>query len=88
MSPQALPNGLPPWAQLHACLDSLDAEVLTVGSCTSSGHCQLIENRDQTPFPRGNLRVCEQRKYKGSCEHKTLYSLLFTAQDVQFSALS
>ena len=35
MSPQALPNGLPPWAQLHACLDSLDAEVLTVGSCTS-----------------------------------------------------
>jgi len=30
MSPQALPNGLPPWAQLHVCLDSLDAEVLTV----------------------------------------------------------
>jgi sarcosine dehydrogenase len=24
------------------------------------GHCQLIQNRDQTPCPRGNLRVCER----------------------------
>ena len=29
-------------------------------------HCQLIENPDQTPFPRGNLRVCERRKYRSS----------------------
>ena len=29
-------------------------------------HCQLIENRDQMPFPCANLRVCERCKYKGS----------------------
>jgi hypothetical protein len=39
--------------------------------CSSSGatlrgHCQLIENRDQAPFPQGNLRVCEGYKYKGA----------------------
>jgi hypothetical protein len=49
-----------------------------------SRHCQLIENRDQTPFPRGNLRVCERRKCRGSCTHKTIHSSLFTAQTCNF----
>jgi hypothetical protein len=48
------------------------------------GHCQLIENRDQTPFPRGNVRVCERRKCRGSCTHKTIHSSLFTAQMCNF----
>ena len=48
-------------------------------------HCQLIENRAQTPFPGGNVRVRERRKYRGSGKHKTTYSPLFTAQMCHFS---
>jgi hypothetical protein len=48
-------------------------------------HCQLIENRAQTPFPGGNVRVRERRKYRGSGKHKTTYSPLFTAQMYHFS---
>ena len=48
------------------------------------GHCQLIENHDQAPFPRGNLRVCGRRKYRGSCKHKTMHSSLLTAQTCNF----
>jgi hypothetical protein len=31
-----------------------------------SGPCQLIENRDQTPSPGGNVSVCEWRTYRGA----------------------
>jgi hypothetical protein len=48
------------------------------------GHCQLIENHDQRPFPRGNLRRCERRKYRDACKHKTMRSSLFTAQTCNF----
>ena len=50
----------------------------------SDRHWQLIENHDQTPFPRGNLRMCERRKYRDSCKHKTMRSSLFTAQTCNF----
>src|SRR5262249_55056735 len=49
-----------------------------------SRHFQLSEHRDQTPFLRGHVRVCERRKYRGSCKHKTIGSSLLTAQTCIF----
>jgi len=53
-------------ARLMRSGDLTPVYVPTVGDEAIRGHCQLVENLDQTPFPGGNLRVYERRKYRGS----------------------